>query len=425
MAVAINAQISPSMAGGVESNLLSMLRSHFWSDTDFDLVLLATPAHARSLAQALDRQLRVIPWQLGEDIVTRHFPAEVVRGRRIRQILGPLRPAFDAAVKLYRMSRYGLAAPSEEEVDRVLAQIGVQAVHFPTSNLFRTTLPFIYEPWDLQFLHFPDLFDRKEIERRRTKNNYGCNNAAFIVAPTRWVKEDLISRLKLDPRKVVIIRRGSEFASAKLSDALYAELLRSAGAEPGFAFYPAMAFPHKNHVTLFRALAYLKGKKGLTIRLVMTGRRYEPYASTLMRAIRDSGVGDQIRVLGPVSEAMLAALYRAAHAVVYPSLFEGLGLPLLEALKHGVPVLAANATCIPEVLGRAGILFDPLDHVSMADAIERAWRDHGWVRRPLQYADEQLALFDWGKARKGFRALYRKVTGARLGPEDQRLLQAV
>jgi glycosyltransferase involved in cell wall biosynthesis len=424
-ALAISAQISPSMAGGVESNLLSMLRSHLWSDIDVDLVLLATPAYARSLADLLESRLRVIPWQLGEDILTRHFPGEVVRGRRIREILGPFRSAFDAAVRLYRVSRYGLAAPSEKEVDRVLAQIGVHAVHFPSSNLFRTNLPFIYEPWDLQFLHFPDFFDREELERRRTKYNYACENAAFIVAPTRWVKEDLISRLKVDSRKVVVIRRGSDFASTKLSDAQYTDLIRSAGVEPGFAFYPAMTFPHKNHLTLFRAIAYLKFKKGLTIRLVMTGRPYEPFAPTIERAIRDSGVSDQIRMLGPVAEAMLAALYRAAHAVVYPSLFEGLGLPLLEGLKHGAPVLAANATCIPEVLGRAGILFDPLDYVSMADAIEQAWRDREWVRRPLQYADEQLALFDWGEARKVFQALYRKVTGTRLRPEDHRLLQAV
>jgi glycosyltransferase involved in cell wall biosynthesis len=105
-------------------------------------------------------------------------------------------------------------------------------------------------------------------------------------------------------------------------------------------------------------------------------------------------------------------------------LFEGLGLPLLEALKNRTPILASNATCIPEVIGRAGILFDPLDHVAMADVLERAWLEPEWVREPLQHAQEQLDLFDWTKARRSFRALYRKLTGATLGAEDEALLRA-
>jgi glycosyltransferase involved in cell wall biosynthesis len=422
MTVAVSAQICPSIGGGVESNLISMFRSDFWNDVDFELLLLATPPYTQDLAKALGERLRVVPWSLGEDVVRRHFPEGVARGRLIREKLGYLRPAFDAGVLLYRILRYGRSAPAEGEVDSALHTIGVRAVHFPTSNLFRTSLPFIYEPWDLQYLHFPDFFDRKELHRRHTKYSYGCANATFIVVPTRWGKEDLISRLNIEARKIVVIRRGSEFASAPTTDAQCAAIVRAAGIDPGFAFYPAMGFPHKNHVTLFRALGHLRAKKGLNIRLVMTGRSYAPFAAALERSIKDSGVADQICVLGPVPETTLTALYRMAHAVVFPSLFEGLGLPLLEALKNRTPVLAANATCIPEVIGRAGVLFDPLDHVALAEVIERAWRDPEWLKQPLQHASEQLALFDWDEARTKFRALYRKLDGRSLGAQDEALL---
>ena len=424
MTIAISAQICPSAGGGVEANLLSMLRSDFWSDAQVDLTLLAIPAYARELSRALDDRMRVIPWTLGEDVVKKDFPRDVATGRRIRERLGVLRPAFDAAVLLYRLLRYGPRAPSEQKVDRALHKIGVRAVHFPTLNVFRTALPFVYEPWDLQFLHFPHFFDAEELERRHLTYAYGCSNAAAIATPTRWVKDDLVSRLNVDPRKVVVIRRGSEYAHTKLSDAQYVERLCACGVKPGFAFYPGMTFPHKNHLTLFRALAHLKERKRLRIRLVMTGRPFDAYRPAVERAIASNDIADQVHVLGSVSEGTLAALYRGAHAVVYPSLFEGLGLPLLEALKNRTPILAANATCIPEVVGRAGILFDPLDHVAMAEILERAWLEPEWVRRPLEHAQAQLDLFDWTKARRSFRAVYRKLTGATLGAEDEALLHA-
>jgi glycosyltransferase involved in cell wall biosynthesis len=327
-------------------------------------------------------------------------------------------------VLAYRLLRYGRKAPSEEQVDRALRRIGARAVHFPTSNLFRTTLPFVYEPWDLLFLHFPDFFDSDELHRRQIKYAYGCTNAAVIVTPTRWVKDDLVSRLKVDPRKVVVIRRGSDYASVALSDEQYLERLSACGIEPGFAFYPGMTFPHKNHLTLFRALAHLKDKRGLRIPLVMTGRPYAPFQAAVQRALASTGIADQVHALGTVSESTLAALYRGAHAMVYPSLFEGLGLPLLEALHHRTPVLASNAACIPEVVGRAGILFDPTNHLALADTMEKAWREPEWLRAPSKHAAEQLELFNWGMARRLFGAVYRRLTDAALDAEDEDLLRA-
>jgi glycosyltransferase involved in cell wall biosynthesis len=423
MTLAISAQICPWAGGGVESNLLSMLRSDFWNGQHLDLTLLAMPIYAKDLSKAIDGRLPVIPWKLGEEIVKGAYPSDVARGRQLREKLGPLRPAFDASVLLYRWFRYGRTAPTAEKVDRALRRLGVRAVHFPTSNLFKTTLPFCYEPWDLQFLHFPDFFDADELERRKLKYAYGCANAAVIVTPTRWVKDDLVARLGIDPAKIVVIRRGSTFATEPLTDAQFMERLCAYGIAPGFAFYPAMTFPHKNHLTLFRALAYLKEKKGLRIPLVMSGRPYASHAAAMERALATTGIADQVHRLGAVSEATLAALYRGAHALVYPSLFEGLGLPLLEGLHNRTPVLAANTTCIPEVVGRAGILFDPLDHVAMAETMERAWREPEWVRKPLEHAPAQLALFDWHQARRTFGALYRRMSGASLSIEDERLLQ--
>src|SRR5688572_27213339 len=132
-----------------------MLRSGFWNDLDVDVAILATPYYAKDLSRAIGNRLRVIPWKLGEEVIRLRTPRDVARGRFIQERAGVLRPAFDAAVVLYRLARYGRTAPGERKIDRALHTLGVRAVHFPTSNLFRTTVPFVYEPWDLQFLHFP------------------------------------------------------------------------------------------------------------------------------------------------------------------------------------------------------------------------------------------------------------------------------
>jgi glycosyltransferase involved in cell wall biosynthesis len=422
--LAINAQICPHAGGGIESNLLSMLRSEFWSDSDIELALLALPVYARELSRETGHRLNVVPWPLGEEVVQTKRSTSVKRGRRIQESLGLLRPAFDAAVRIYRYVRYGFPiVQTEENIDRILRRLGIHAIHFPTSHLFRTALPFLYEPWDLQFLHFPQFFDQEEFNRRNVTYRYGCERARMVVTATRWIKDDIVARFNIDPHKIFVIRRGSEFAGADITSARYIEQLTAHGLQPGFAFYPAMTFPHKNHVTLLRALGHLRQKKRLRIPLVMSGRPYPQHWPAVQRSIEENDLGDQVRVLGPVPEETLAALYRGAHAVVFPSLFEGLGLPLLEALRHRTPVLAANTTCIPEVLGRAGILLDPLDHVAMADALERAWLDSAWLRQPLEYASEQLQLFDWGTARKGFRALYRRISGTTMSVEDDSLLR--
>lgn len=424
MTFAINAQICPHAGGGVESNLLSMLRSEFWSRSDIDLTLLALPVYARELSRETGNRLDIIPWPLGEEVVPTQASNGVKRGRHIQESLGPLRPAFDACVRLYRFLRYGFPiVQTEENIDRILRRLGIHAIHFPTSHLFRTGLPFVYEPWDLQFLHFPHFFDQKELDRRNITYRYGCERARLVVTATRWVKDDVVARFGIDPQKVLVIRRGSEFAGTDITDAQCAEELSRHRLEPGFAFYPAMAFPHKNHVALFRALRYLRGTKRLRIPLVMSGRPYPQHWPVVAQSIAENGLDDQIRVLGPVSERTLSALYRGARAVVFPSLFEGLGLPLLEALRHRTPVLAANATCIPEVVGRAGILFDPLQDTAIADALERAWLDADWLRQPLEHAPEQLRLFDWETARKVFRAAYRQLGGSRLSVEDESLLR--
>jgi glycosyltransferase involved in cell wall biosynthesis len=426
MYVAVSAQFDPHQTGGVQSNVFSLLRGIDCSTTGFKLAVLTAPAHVNEFQPYLRGGAKPVPWKQGVEVPISGFRPSV-RELAIKRRIGRLAPLFSVVLYVYRRTRYGRPpeqSPSMRKADRTLQRLQVGMVHFPTPQLFKTSLPFVYEPWDLLFWHYPDLFDATEREFRERTYRYGCENAAIVVTATRWVKDDIVRQFGLSPERVAVIRRGSEYARLALSEEQVDTILRGYGLAPGYFLFPAMSFQHKNHLLLFRALAWMRDAKGVHARLVLTGRRFAPYWPTLEKALAEYALEGQVRVLNAVSEATLTALYRRCRALVFPSLFEGLGLPLLEALHHRVPVLASSETSIPEVLGRAAHYFDAHDHVSIAAAMHRAMCEPRWLESVQEHAASRLEEFNWDRASKTFLALYKQVLGTELSEEDRALMKA-
>jgi len=369
----------------------------------------------------------VIVWRLGQDIAHRDPVEPARRGQAVQARLGRHAWLFDAGVQLYRAVRYGHPVrsriPSAAKIDRALARQGIAALHFPSPHFFATTLPFAYEPWDLQFLHFPEFFSAKELEWRRTVYRAGCERAAFVVTATQWTKDDIVRQYGIDPRKVLVIRRAS-LTVRSVSEFRRAEIRAGLRLPESFIFYPAMTFEHKNHHRLFEALAILRDEMGLRIPLVLSGRRYKPFWPTIEREIERLRLAEQVHVLGAVDDETLAVLFSTARFMVFPSLFEGLGLPLLEAMRYRLPIIAARASCIPEVVGEAAVLVDPFDSREIAAAIHRGWTEPVWLEAHAARAAEQLERFDWEDAGRSFAACYRALLGADLSEEDRALLAA-
>jgi glycosyltransferase involved in cell wall biosynthesis len=182
-----------------------------------------------------------------------------------------------------------------------------------------------------------------------------------------------------------------------------------------------MAFPHKNHLRLFEALAILRDRHGLVLPLVCTGRAYESHSPALDAALVRLGLTEQVRSLGSVPSDDLVALYGAARYLVFPSLFEGIGMPVLEALQYGLPVITSNATCLPEVAGDAALYFDPTSVEAMVEAILRARREPELLEQHRRAAPKQLARFCWQRAARTYVACYRAAAGATLTPEQRAL----
>jgi glycosyltransferase involved in cell wall biosynthesis len=200
-----------------------------------------------------------------------------------------------------------------------------------------------------------------------------------------------------------------------------ARVRQALGLPDRFALFPAMTFPHKNHLRLFEALAILRDRHGLTLSLVCTGRPYESHSPLLEEAIERLGLAGQVRTLGPVPTDDLIALYGAAWALVFPSLFEGIGMPVLEALQYGLPVISSNAACLPEVAGDAALYFDPTSVEAIVAAIRTAHERPESLERNRQAAPATLARFCWDRAARTYVACYRAAAGAQL-TEQQRSL---
>jgi glycosyltransferase involved in cell wall biosynthesis len=421
LTVAINAQLDPERAGGVESALHALVAHLSAEAHDERFVLLATARFHQALARLAGDSYDVLTWpypQKPPSTVRR--PTQ--RWQRWQSQAGALGFGVDAAhAGVWRLRRLLAARPDAAKADALLRARGASVVHFAYPTRFPTTVPFLYEPWDLQHRHLPAFFEPAEWQARDTMYREGCEQAALVVAATHWTKRDIVEQYGIRPEKVAVIPRGPAGVPTRPSPEAIARLRRELQLPDRFAFFPAMSFPHKNHERLFEALAILRDRHAITLPLICTGRAYEPHWPKILAAVERLGLAGQVRLLGPVSDDTLAGLFGAASFLVFPSLFEGLGLPVLEALQHGLPALASDATCLPEVGGDAATYFDGTVIESIVDALLLAERQPELLRKRAERSAAVLTRFDWSKAAATFVACYRAVAGAPLSPGQRAL----
>jgi glycosyltransferase involved in cell wall biosynthesis len=212
----------------------------------------------------------------------------------------------------------------------------------------------------------------------------------------------------------------SEYPAPSISDL---DQLRSRLSLPdSFLFYPAQTWPHKNHERLLDAVALVRDRHGVVIPLVCPGRRNHFYPHLIEKA-RGLGLDETTWFPGFVSPLEVRGLYQMARALVFPSRFEGWGLPICEAFSAGLPVASSTATGLADLIDDAGLLFDPLETKEIADQIHRIWIDPR-LRATLSEKGRQRAKrFSFDHAARLFRASYRRLAGRPVTDEDRILLQ--
>jgi len=253
-----------------------------------------------------------------------------------------------------------------------------------------TKAPTVVTLHDIQHRDLPDFFGPARRSFRRIAYDRAARGATAVIVTSEFVRARALELLELDPERVHVIPHAIDHA-----------LFRPGVEErEPFLLYPARPWPHKNHTRLFEAFASLSETRP-RLRLVLTGGGLE----------RLDPLPEGVERLGVVSTTELASLYRRAACLVYPSLYEGFGMPPLEAMASGCPVAAANAGAIPEVCGDAAVLFDPTDVEAIAAGIlEADDRRDELSERGLAHA----AGFTWDETARKHEAVY--VAAATAGP---------
>jgi alpha-1,3-rhamnosyl/mannosyltransferase len=188
--------------------------------------------------------------------------------------------------------------------------------------------------------------------------------ARRVVVPSAFVRDTVLERFGLDPAAVVVVHHGVERSgTATSANALVAEHRL----DGPVVLYPAITYPHKDHATLVEAFARVLLDHPTAV-LVLPGRA-DGAEADLQARIDRLGIGGRVRRLGRISAADLAGLLDLAAVVAIPSTYEGFGLPAVEAMAHGAPVVASASTALPEVVGDAGVLVPPGDVEGWATAI--------------------------------------------------------
>lgn len=312
-----------------------------------------------------------------------------------------------------------LAPPSS---DGLLESMGFDVVHFPTQKAFLTSLPSIYHPWDLQHLHLPENFTSEVAQQREIDYRAFCQQARMVVAATSWQKNDLISSYKLSPDKVRVVAPGPvvEIYPTPSNDDL-SRVQNKLSLPERFVFYPAQTWPHKNHLRLLEALSLLRRRDGLEIPLVSSGKLNDFYP-VVEKSVNEHNLQNQVTFLDFITPLELQCVYKLSRGMVFPTLFEGFGLPVLEAFLVGTPVVCSNVCGLQELVGSAALTFDPYDPDAIANALLRIWTDDDLCRTLAAQGKERVKAFTWDRTARLFRGHYRRISGRELSPEDALLI---
>jgi glycosyltransferase involved in cell wall biosynthesis len=371
---AIAVDLTPMLPGGENGGakvfVLELLRRLAARHARTRFLLLTQSASHEELA-ALDGPNVERLLVAGAGTVERRIDSLLKSAVRRAAAALPRRIAIPIAALASRLRRGHAPGPS-------LRDRGVDLLFCPfTAPSYReASLPVVCTIYDLQYRSYPQFFRPEEVAHRDQTFRAAARHASVLVAISDYARDSAIDYGQIDPARIRTIHLQMAKRISRLDAARERGLLAGLGIEPGdYLLYPANFWRHKNHELLLAAFA-MAATRGLRdqCKLVCTGAPNERVA-WLRTAADGLGIGERVLFPGYVADEVLGVVLGNARGLVFPSLYEGFGLPVIEAMAAGVPVACSNSTSLPEVCAGAALLFDPRVPTEIADAMVRLDRD--------------------------------------------------
>lgn len=239
-----------------------------------------------------------------------------------------------------------------------------------------------------------------------------CRNSQMILTPSEASKRDLLKTFKLPPEKVRVTPSAANESFSPQPKAEVERVMQLYRLPSRYVLHLGGSKPHKNLTQLVDAWTELRGRiagRRLNgdVKLVLAGRE-DPRYPAARRRVSSTGTSESVLFAGAIAEQDLSGLFSGATLFVFPSLYEGFGLPALEAMACGAPVVSSSAGALPEVVGSAALCVSPHDVPALADAIEQVLVNESLRRRLAARSLAQAARFSWSRTAKLTRAAYQE-----------------
>jgi glycosyltransferase involved in cell wall biosynthesis len=332
--------------------------------------------------------------------------------REVRPPPMPSQPGAGAKVK--RAIPFAFEAGRFLQQRRFTAGARAHAIglyHEPNYLAFRFDGPSVVTVHDLSWIHYPQLHPAWRVRGMNAAMPRVVRDAAQIITDSEFVRAEVIAHFGLPAQRVSAVPLGVAPGFRPMEAAAMAPVLAAHGlAAAGYVLAVGTLEPRKNLATVLAAYSGLPEATRKRFPLVVAGMQGWGMEQT-PGAMRGMVAAGEVRLLGYVPQASLQALYAGARLFVYPSIYEGFGLPPLEAMASGVPVIASRRGSLPEVVGDAGVLVEPLDEIELREAIARLLEDDA-ARRALSASGlDQAAKFGWPRCAAETLAVYEKALG--------------
>jgi len=270
----------------------------------------------------------------------------------------------------------------------------------PTRRSTRTLLTV----HDLSFIHYPDHFVPKLVRYLNEVVPRSLRRADHVLADSRSTRDDLVHYMGVASERITVVYCGVDprFQPMPASDEDERIRQRYGLNEHPYILTVGTLQPRKNLQRLIQAYAVLK----TDAQLLLAGGPGWLYQDILEEAAQ---YPDRVRVLGYVEDGHLPALYRGARVFTFPSLYEGFGIPVLEAMACGTPVVCSKASSLPEVAGDAALLVDPKDVEALSDALARALEDEALREKMIEKGLDQAGRFSWDSAARELLGVFEEM----------------